>query len=132
MGDTDNFIYSLVLKKGSNPTWDEFKAVMIERYNKMAIRTNILRQQLERVRFEGPAKMLKYRTSFRMIEQQRLDMDYDDRVHLFIKTLPTHAVLHVRLMDRGTKDMDIIYQATRQWAHIVEDAKATRPHHYGQ
>ena len=123
-GDADNFIYSLVLKKGSDLTWDEFKAAMIERYDKTAVHADILRQQLERVHFEGPAKMVEYCTSFHMIEQQLLDMDYDDRVRLFIKTLPTHAILHVRLMDRGTKDMDVIYQAAQQWAHIVEDAKA--------
>jgi hypothetical protein len=40
-GDADNFIYSLVLKKGSDLTWDEFKAVMIERYDKTAIRALI-------------------------------------------------------------------------------------------
>src|SRR6202035_3354422 len=78
-GDADNFVYSLILKNGGrNLSWDEFKTAMIERYDKTTIRNDLLRQQLEKVRFEGPSKIVEYCTAFRTIEQQLFDMDFDD------------------------------------------------------
>ena len=127
--DADDFVYSLVLKKGRELTWEEFKTAMIERFDKTAIRNDLLRQQLEKVPFEGPAKMNEYCTAFRTIEQQLPHMEFEDKLRLFAKPLPVGANLHIKLMNLQSKNMDIVYQAARQWAHVLEDVKSLRPHH---
>jgi Zinc knuckle len=108
-------------------SWDEFKTAMIERYNKTAIRNDLLRQQLEKVRFEGPSKIVEYCTAFCTIEQQLFHMDFDDKLPHFVKPLPIGANLHIKLMDLRLRDMDILYQAARQWVHVFEDSSPNQP-----
>jgi hypothetical protein len=122
-GEAENFVFNLVEKRRTyKMDWEEFREAMLDRYDKTAIRTDVLRQQLEKVRFEGPPKMIEYCTVFRTIEQQLLNMDFDDKLRSFLKPLTTGASLHIRNKNLEGKDMDIVYQAAREWAHIVVDS----------
>ena len=106
-GDAENFAFNLTQRKNTDRLdWEEFIEAMLERYDKMAIRTDILRQQLERVYYEGPSEMIEYCTAFRTIEQQLLNMHFDDKLRQFLKLLPLGASLHIRTKDTVTKDMD--------------------------
>jgi hypothetical protein len=50
-------------------SWDKFKTAMVKRYDKTTICNDLLRQQLEKVRFEEPSKIIEYCAAFRTIEQ---------------------------------------------------------------
>jgi hypothetical protein len=135
-GDAEDFVFNLIEKKhGHLLEWREFREAMYERYDRTAIRADLLRQQLERVHYDRPSKMVEYCTAFRKIEQQILAMDFDDKLRMFLKPLPFEASMHVRLINLEQKEMDTVYQAARQWAHVLEDTKTMRPkhhHHYGR
>src|SRR5579859_2482847 len=129
-GDADAFVYDLVLKNdGENPSWDAFKVSMRQRYDKPSIRSDLLRLPLEQTRFEGPSQMIEYCTAFRAIKQQLYTMDFDDKLRHFLRPLPLNGQLHVKLMDLSARDMDVAYQAARQWAHTFEGLRASRPLH---
>jgi len=127
-GDAENFAFTLTEKKNeSRLDWKEFIDEMLKRYDRTAIRTDILRQQLERVHYDGTPKMIEYCTAFRTIEQQLPKMDFDDKLRNFLKPLTRGARLHVRTKDlKG--NMDIVYQAAREWAHIMEDGPQRQNH----
>ena len=67
-GDAENFAFNLAQKVGKLD-WSEFTEEMTARYDKTGIRANILRQQLDRVEYDKPSKMLEYCAAFRAIEQ---------------------------------------------------------------
>jgi Zinc knuckle len=114
-------------ERRQKPVLGRVKADMIERCDKSTIRNDLLRQQLKKVQFEGPSKIVEYCTALRTIEQQLFDMDFDDKLRHFVKPLPIGANLHIKLMDLRSKDMDIVYQAARQWVHVFEDSRPNRP-----
>jgi hypothetical protein len=97
---------------------------MTERYDRSMIRADLLRQKLENVVYEGVLKMMDYCTAFRTIEQQLFDMSFEDRLHAFLKPLPPGANMHIRLMNLAAKDMDTVYMAARQWAHVWETTRS--------
>jgi hypothetical protein len=126
-GDAIVFVYDLVRKNnGVSLEWDVFKESMRQKYEKPNIRSDLLRQQLDRVRYEGPSRMMEYCATFRTIEQQLLNMNFDDKLRCFLKPLPPTGHLHIKLMDLKEKDMDVVYQSARQWAHAFEDARPAR------
>ena len=102
---------------------------MHQRYEKPTIRSDILRQRLKQIKFEGPSQMIEYCTAFRTIEQQLQDMHFEDKLRNFMRALPINDQIHIKLMDLGAKDMDTVYQAAHQWAQTLEGACATRPRH---
>jgi hypothetical protein len=49
-GHAEDFVFNLIEKKHGHPLeWREFREAMYERYDRTAIRADLLRQQLERV-----------------------------------------------------------------------------------
>ena len=67
--EADAFVYDLVRRNnGKNLAWDTFKSEMRERYERPTIRSDLLCQKLENVRYEGPSQMIEYCTAFRAIE----------------------------------------------------------------
>jgi len=70
-GEASTFVYDLVrTNNGQMLSWDAFKASMRQRYEKPYIRSDLLRQRLDQVKFEGPSQMIEYCTAFRTVEQQ--------------------------------------------------------------
>ena len=127
-GDAENFAFNLARQKKNvrRLEWTEFIEEMTARYDKTEIRADILRQQLDRVEYDKPSKMLEYCAAFRAIEQQLPNMDFNDKLLRFLKPLPFSASLHVRTKDLTAKSMDVVYQAARHWAHIAETSKSHR------
>src|SRR5256886_14571447 len=126
--EADAFVYDLVHRNnGKNLAWDTFKSEMRERYERPTIRSDLLRQTLENVRYEGPSQMLEYSTAFRAIEQQIFNMNFDDKLRTFLRPLPTICQVHIKL-NVPANDMESCYHNARQWAHAIEDIRATRRH----
>jgi hypothetical protein len=91
-GDTCTFIFDLVRKNnGLLLSWETFKAAIRQRYEKPAICSDILRQWLKQVKYEGPSQMIEYCTAFRTIKQQVQDMTFEDKLRNFLKPLPPNG-----------------------------------------
>jgi hypothetical protein len=83
-GSAGRFAYSLVQRNGGRPpSWEAFKHSMRERYERGKARSDLLRRQLGHLKYKGPSQMLEYCSQFRDIEQQIVDMGFDDRLHYF-------------------------------------------------
>src|SRR5436305_1174914 len=76
---------------GKNLAWDTFKSEMRERYERSTIRSDLLCQKLENVRYEGPSQMIEYCTAFHAIEQQIFNMNFDNKLRTFLRPLPTNC-----------------------------------------
>src|SRR5947209_512895 len=82
--EADAFVYNLVCRNnGKNLAWDTFKSEMRERYERPTIRSDLLRQKLENVKYEGPLQMIEYCTTFHAIKQQIFNMNFDDKLRTF-------------------------------------------------
>ena len=103
-GEASTFVYDLVRKNnGKMLSWEAFKAFMRQHYEKPSIRSDLLCQRLEQIKFEGPSQMIEYCTAFRTIEQQLQDMNFEDKLRNFLRHLPSNGQLHIKLMDLSAK-----------------------------
>src|SRR4051794_24937544 len=127
--EADAFVYDLVRRNnGKNLAWDTFKSEMRERYERPTIRSDLLRQKLENVRYEGPSQMIEYCTAFRAIEQQIFNMNFDDKLRTFLRPLPTNCQVYIKLSTTAN-DMEACYHIARQWAHAIEDTRSRKNGH---
>src|SRR5579859_5604939 len=128
-GDAQTFVVYLLkrMEVGKEVmTWDLFKKVLTARYNRQGIQSDLLRQELETMGYEGVRRMVEYITAFREIENQIYEMEFDDRLHIFVHPLPTDCTMFIRTMPGiATKDMEVVYQAARSWAHILLTSQPT-------
>jgi len=117
-GDADSWFYSFMKQyppDGLPPTYDEFKAAIIQKYESSEIRDNRLRAKLQSIQLaSGLSSIDDYITRFRSIELQVHEMVFKDRFHYFTKPLPNELALY--LQDRELTDMETTYESARQWA----------------
>jgi len=93
--------------------WDLFKKALTARYDRQGIRSDLLRQELETVKYEGVRRMAEYITAFREIENQIYEMEFNDRLCIFVHPLPTECIMQIHSMPGiATKDMEVVYQTT--------------------
>src|SRR5437763_8859443 len=129
--EADAFVYELVRRNnGKNLAWDTFKSEMRECYERPTIHSNLLRQKLENVRYEGPSQMIEYCTAFRAITQQIFNMNFDDKLRTFLRPLPTNCQVHIKL-NVTANDMESCYHIARQWAHTIEDTHSRKNNGHG-
>src|SRR5256714_6265106 len=121
--EADAFVYDLVCRNnGKNLAWDTFKSEMRECYERPTIHSDLLRQKLENVRYEGPSQMIEYCTAFCAIEQQIFNMNFDDKLRTFLRPLPTNCQVYIKL-STPANDMEACYHIARQWAHAIKDTR---------
>jgi hypothetical protein len=54
-------IPSLLIKnEGTHPTWSKFKDAILAKFDKAEVREELLREKLEQVRYQGPAKISEF------------------------------------------------------------------------
>jgi len=97
-------------------TWEEYKYVMRERYDKPERRDRKLREYLEKLRYPGPARMEEFCVEFHRVETQISDREltFRGRLLIFMRTMP-HEVRTCINLSRPTT-MDDAYQTASTWA----------------
>jgi hypothetical protein len=116
-GDADNFYFYLVVRKDGNaPTWKEFRHAYIAKYENATARRDLLRQKLQSIRYRGHSRMNDFCKSFRFIEAQIYDMAFAERFFFFSEPLPEELALYLQDINLRSEDMEVVYQAARQWA----------------
>jgi Retrotransposon gag protein len=129
-GDADSFAYELVRQNnGQAPSWSAFKHSMRERFERSSARSDLLRRQLTRLKYQGISQMQDYCSQFRSLEQQIFNMSFEDRLCYFERRLPAECQYHIRLMDLSRGNMETVYEAAQRWAHVfgIRKAKDTHP-----
>src|ERR1700694_581776 len=128
-GDADNFYYYLVVSNdGTSPNWKQFRHAFIQKYENATARQDLLRQKLRTVKYGGHSHMPEYCEDYRTIEAQIYDMAFSDRLYWFSTHLPNEAALYLQDIDLRSKDMEVVYQAARQWAARRTTYKAGNAH----
>ena len=125
-GDAETFAYYLLTRNGERSIgWSDFKHALLNKYDRTAVHNDILRQKLQRIRYEND--MAKYCEDFRVIEAQIHFMDFDDRLNYFLQNVPYECAIQIELhANLRLQDMEVVYRAACVWGHIV--AKARRRH----
>ena len=94
-----------------------FEHAFLQKYERPSMRSLMLRDKLNALRYRGPQSMPDYCEQFRQIEMQILDMAFPDRLSNFTdKLYPREAAMHIHNQDLRSKDMEVVYQLARQWA----------------
>jgi hypothetical protein len=128
-GDAGNFYYYLLVSNsGITPTWKQFRHALLQKYENATARQDLLRAKLRKIRFGGTSQMIEYCEEFRAIESQVYDMAFPDRLYWFTKRLPKEAELYIRDIDLRSTDMEVVYQAARQWAARRPSGKSSDNH----
>src|ERR1700694_1154215 len=116
-GDADNFYYYLATRNdGTSPNWKEFRPAFIQKYENATARRDLLRQKLRTIKYSGHSHMAEYCEEYRTIEAQIYDMAFTDRLYFFSLHLPNEVALYLQDIDIRSEDMEVVYQAARQWA----------------
>ena len=130
-GDADSFAYELVRQNnGVAPSWGAFKHSMRERFERSNARSDLLRRQLMRLKYQGVSQMQDYCSEFRTLEQQIFNMSFEDRLCYFERRLPAECQYHIRLMDLSKNNMETVYESAQRWAHVYGNREAR--HHRDQ
>jgi hypothetical protein len=128
-----SFFHYLVVNSGyKDPPWPVFEQELIAKYENMAVRADLLRDKLQNIRYHGVSKMAEYCEEFRSIESQIYDMAFPDRLLNFSRPIPAELAMHLRNSDLRSKDMEVVYQLTRQWAISAVTSRALQSsgHHH--
>jgi hypothetical protein len=111
-------------------TWDEFKHAFTRKYDSPLTQDTLLRQKLRAVPYLGPHDIAEYCEKFREIESQIMKMEFPDRLEYFLAKLPSEAEMLIRGLESiRFEDMEVVYQAARQWAINARISKH-REHHW--
>ena len=121
------FHYCFIRNNRIELTWPEFKHAFKQKYDVPLTRDSLLRQKLKALHCRRPERdMPDYCEKFREIESQIYRMEFPDRLDYFLEKLPSAAAMQIRSLESlRSRDMEIVYQAARQWAI---NARISKPH----
>ena len=121
------FHYCFIRNNRIELTWPEFKHAFKQKYDVPLTQDSLLRQKLKALHCRRPERdMPNYCEKFREIESQIYRMEFPDRLDYFLEKLPSAAAMQIRSLESlRSRDMEIVYQAARQWAI---NARISKPH----
>jgi len=137
-GEAHSFYYHSMRLNGGFPlTYHQIRHAFIKKFEEDATSTYHKREMLHHVQFHSVARLQEYVAEFRRVENEIFDMNYADRLDLFIEQLPHECRMHILTTPgiRQAGDMELAYRVARDWAasamysrHLDRRQPANTPH----
>jgi len=118
-GEACSFYYHSMRLNGGFPlTHRQIRHAFIKKFEEDAASMYHKREMLLHVQFHNIPRLQEYVAEFKKIENEIFDMNYVDRLHLFIERLPHDCRMHILTTSgiRQAGDMELAYRVARDWA----------------